>query len=64
MVLFPDGTGTVFYPSGRLAICISLVSRGMHLLNVFSDDEMNPKQLATFDPFGNVCCNYASGRIR
>jgi hypothetical protein len=45
MVIFPDGTGSVFYPSGRLAICISLVSRGMHLLNVFSDEEINPIQL-------------------
>ena len=64
MVIFPDGTGSVFYPSGRLAILISFVSRGLNLFNAFSDDELNPMHLAMFDPFGNVCCNYETGKIR
>ena len=51
MVIFPDGTGSVWYPSGRLAICISLISRGMHLLNVFSDEEINPIQLGKTKTF-------------
>lgn len=64
MILFPDGTGNVFYPSGRLAISISLAARGMHIFTVFHDDEINPLQLGIFDPYGNVCCNYLTGKLR
>jgi hypothetical protein len=65
LILFPDGSGNVFYPeSGRTAINITTVSPGMHIMTVFSDDELNPIVLASFDPYGNGCVNYPNGKIR
>ena len=62
--MFPDGTGNVFYPSGRVAISITEISPGMHLLSAFSDEETNPTLIASFDPYGNACANYLNGRAR
>lgn len=52
LILFPDGSGNVFYPSGRLALSISLVSPGMHIITAYSDDQTLPVQIAQFDPYG------------
>lgn len=64
MIIFPDGTGNIFYPSGRIALSITEVSPGLNLLTAFSDDETNPILIASFDPFGNACANYLSGKAR
>jgi hypothetical protein len=64
LLSFPDGSGCAFYPSGRLAISISQIEPGMHVLSAFTDDEINPVQVASFDPYGNGCCNYSDGRIK
>ena len=53
LTLFPDGSGNVFYPSGRLALSIIIVSHGMHIITAFSDDYSKPTQIAQFDPYGN-----------
>jgi hypothetical protein len=63
LLLFSDGSGSCFYPSGRLALSIVLVSPGMHLISAFSDDVV-PIQIASFDPFGNGSCNFPNGKIR
>lgn len=63
LILFSDGSGSCFYPSGRLALSIVLVSPGMHLISAFSDDII-PIQIASFDPFGNGSCNFNNGKIR
>ncbi len=63
LILFSDGSGSCFYPSGRLALSIVLVSAGMHLISAFSDDPL-PTQIASFDPFGNGSCNFPNGKIR
>ena len=63
MILFPDNTGNVYYDSGRLAMTISLVARGMHIFTVHSDTLVQDV-LATFDPFGHVSCNFPNGKLR
>ena len=64
LIIFPDGTGNAYYESGQLAVVISFVAHGMHIYTVLNDDAFNTKVLAVFDPFGNVLCNYPSGKIR
>ena len=65
LILFPDGSGNVFYPSGHVAISISTISSGMHILSVFSDeDDSKAIQMASFDPYGNGFCNFNNGKIR
>jgi hypothetical protein len=64
LILFPDGSGTVFYQSGRVAISIIVISQGMLMLSAFSDYQPNPTQIASFDPFGNGFCDFASGQLR
>ena len=63
LILFSDGSGSCFYPSGRLALSLVLVSPGMHLISAFSDEQL-PIQIASFDPFGNGSCNFPNGKIR
>lgn len=64
LILFPDGSGNVFYPSGRIAMSITAINPGMHIMSIYSDSEFNPIQLASFDPYGNGCVNYPNGKIR
>jgi hypothetical protein len=52
LILFPDGSGNVFYPSGRLALSIILLAPGMHIITAYSDDQTLPVQIAQFDPYG------------
>jgi hypothetical protein len=63
LILFPDGTGNVFYPNGSVAISISLALRGLHIFTVFHNEDTN-KLIGHFDPFGNVNCNFLNGNIR
>ncbi|CAF0737568.1 unnamed protein product [Rotaria sp. Silwood1] len=64
-ILFPNGTGCVYYPSGNLAISISEVARAMLLYTAFTDEPtLSAKQLAQFDPFGNGYCNFTNGDLR
>jgi len=64
MILFPNGTGSVYYPSGKIAISIALVSDGMHILSAFADTEFNAIQLGIFDPYGNGNINFPNGKTR
>ncbi|CAL1532000.1 unnamed protein product [Lymnaea stagnalis] len=63
LTIFPDGSGNVFYPSGRLAIMIICVSLGQNMYVVL-DDDPDAHILATFEPSGLGCCNFANGKIR
>ncbi|CAF0750717.1 unnamed protein product [Rotaria sordida] len=64
-ILFPNGTGCVYYPSGNTAISISEVARAMLLYTAFTDEPtLSAKQLAQFDPFGNGYCNFMNGDLR
>lgn len=57
-----DSTGTVFYPSGRIAITIIKTTEYKSFL-VFSDHE-NSILLALFDSNSNCYCNYLNGKLR
>ncbi len=52
LILFPDGSGNVFYPSGRLAISIISIAADLHAITVYNDSQNAPVQIAQFDPFG------------
>ncbi|CAH1781613.1 unnamed protein product [Owenia fusiformis] len=64
LTLFPDGTGNVFYSSGRNAITISSIERGQFTYIVHGDREDRPPILATFEPNGNASVYYPDGSIR
>ncbi|KAK3797425.1 hypothetical protein RRG08_035871 [Elysia crispata] len=63
ITMFPDGTGNVFYPSGRLGIMITSISLGKNTY-VVQDDSDNPEILAVFEPNGNGCCYFSNGKVR
>ncbi|RUS90826.1 hypothetical protein EGW08_001445 [Elysia chlorotica] len=63
ITMFPDGTGNVFYPSGRLGIIITSISLGKNTY-VVQDDSDNPEILAVFEPNGNGCCYFSNGKVR
>ncbi|XP_059164184.1 glutamate-rich protein 6-like isoform X2 [Physella acuta] len=63
LTMFPDGTGHVFYPSGRLAISIISVSLG-HNTYIVQDDTIDPHILAVFEPSGLGSCYFANGKMR
>ena len=33
-------------------------------MSIFSDDETDPVQIASFDPFGNGYANFPNGQLR
>jgi hypothetical protein len=68
LLLFPDGSGTVFYPSGRIALVISCVATDMHIVSLFSDvgesESGEQTLMGYFDPYGNGCVNFPNGKLR
>lgn len=64
LTIFSDGTGNIYYPSGRIALSITEVYPGLNLLTAFSDSETNAILIASFDPFGNACANYLNGKAK
>ncbi|CAF0750657.1 unnamed protein product [Adineta ricciae] len=64
-ILFSTGTGSLYYPSGNLAVSISEVARAMLLYTAFTDEpSYASRQIAQFDPFGNGYCNFTNGNLR
>lgn len=63
LTIFPDGTGNIFYPSGRLAIMIISVSLGQYTY-IIQDDAEEPEILAVFEPTGHGTCYFANGQVR
>ncbi|XP_030837443.1 uncharacterized protein LOC764814 isoform X2 [Strongylocentrotus purpuratus] len=65
MVMFEDGTGAVFYPSGALAILITLVEKNQFSYYVQADGKPGEaKFLAVFEPNGKGTCYHGNGNIR
>jgi hypothetical protein len=64
LLLFPDGSGTVFYPSGRIALVITCVATDMHIVSLFNDEEHDQALIGYFDPYGNGCVNWPNGKLR
>ncbi|XP_076435791.1 glutamate-rich protein 6-like isoform X6 [Babylonia areolata] len=63
ITMFPDGTGNVLYPSGRVAILISSVSLGQYSY-IVQDDSPEGHILANFDPSGFGCIYFLNGNVR
>ncbi|XP_074643175.1 uncharacterized protein LOC141900272 [Tubulanus polymorphus] len=60
-----DGTKSIFYPSGRLAIMISPVGIGKPGVYINAYDDTDEKtQLASFTPSGRVTCFHKNGVAR
>ncbi|XP_038049942.1 glutamate-rich protein 6-like isoform X2 [Patiria miniata] len=64
MLMFPDGTGNVFYPSGNIAILITSVEKGQYAYLVYEDIQNNAPLLAMFEPNGCSTCYHSNGNIR
>ncbi|KAI0210920.1 Glutamate-rich protein 6 [Lamellibrachia satsuma] len=61
LIHFPDGTGTVFYPSGKPAITISM-QNGVYTF--IAQDEEEGDIMAVFQTTGQAMSYYANGNIR
>jgi hypothetical protein len=65
IVLLPDGTGTIYYPSGRPAVVMSRKGDGTKGLNVFVFSNSTPQyMLSYFKPDGVFCCYYPDGGLQ
>ncbi|XP_022087997.1 glutamate-rich protein 6-like isoform X2 [Acanthaster planci] len=64
MLMFPDGTGNVFYPSGHIAVLITSVEKGQYTYLVYEDVQHNATLLAVFEPNGCSTCYHSNGNIR
>ncbi|XP_014661497.1 PREDICTED: uncharacterized protein LOC106804717 isoform X2 [Priapulus caudatus] len=62
--LFPDGTGCIFYPSGNLAIVMSLDRDRQYRYVIQEDEPMDPRILAVFGTDGSGVCYNERGSIR
>ncbi|XP_059821985.1 uncharacterized protein LOC132392153 [Hypanus sabinus] len=63
VTMFPDGTGTVFYPSGNIAMVISALRYKQLVYAIFEDLEWNAKMLGVFWSTGYGTCYLPSGQI-
>ncbi|BFZ06616.1 hypothetical protein BsWGS_09655 [Bradybaena similaris] len=63
LTIFPDGTGNILYPSGRLAILISSIALGQNTY-IVQDDSDEPALLGVFGPTGYGCCCFANSKVR
>ncbi|XP_063069392.1 glutamate-rich protein 6B-like [Engraulis encrasicolus] len=63
VLIFPDGTGHVFYPSGRIAVLISSVHRGQFIYVILEDADLLPRVQAIFTSRGQATCYYPNGNV-
>ncbi|XP_070212881.1 glutamate-rich protein 6-like isoform X2 [Littorina saxatilis] len=63
LTMFPDGTGNVFYPSGRLAVMVTSVTLGQYTYIVL-DDTPDAHILAMFDPHGYGTVYFLNGNVK
>ncbi|XP_066266877.1 glutamate-rich protein 6-like isoform X1 [Branchiostoma lanceolatum] len=63
-MLFPDGTGNVYYPSGSLAVTISSVEKKQYTYIIQEDAADKAAQLAVFDASGFATSYFQTGTIR
>ncbi|XP_071839543.1 uncharacterized protein [Apostichopus japonicus] len=67
MVMFEDGSGTVFYASGNTALHIVKVENGQFIYIAQDEVEKGAKRgalLALFEPHGRGTCYHKNGNIR
>ncbi|XP_033124651.1 glutamate-rich protein 6-like isoform X2 [Anneissia japonica] len=64
LIMFPDGTGTVFYPSGNPAILITSTEEGQFTYIIQEDRPINQAILAVFEPTGHGTCYHPNGNVK
>ncbi|XP_071798226.1 uncharacterized protein [Asterias amurensis] len=64
MIMFPDGTGNVFYPSGNTSILITSTEKGKYTYLLYEDFPNNAPMLGMFEPSGCTTCYHSNGNIR
>ena len=62
-LMLSDNTGSIYYPSGDLAIILS-VFNDFRTFIAFSENKKKSIPLAYFDSKGNGFCNYSNGNLR
>ncbi|XP_062391042.1 glutamate-rich protein 6-like [Sardina pilchardus] len=63
VLIFPDGTGHVFYRSGRIAVLISLVHPGHFIYIILEDAPYLPRIQAIFTSRGQATCYHPNGLV-
>ncbi|XP_067117321.1 glutamate-rich protein 6-like [Osmerus mordax] len=63
IALYPDGTGNVFYPSGKAAIIISSVKATDITYIIMEDKDSEPKMLAILTTKSQSTCYHPNGLI-
>ncbi|XP_041938103.1 glutamate-rich protein 6-like isoform X1 [Alosa sapidissima] len=63
VLIFPDGTGHVFYPSGRIAVLISSVHPGHFIYIILEDAPLLPRIQAIFTSRGQATCYHPNGLV-
>ncbi|KAK6194612.1 hypothetical protein SNE40_000216 [Patella caerulea] len=63
LTIFPDGTGSVFYPSGNLAVAICKMDVGSYIYIIHDNTEQS-NVLGVFEPNGYGYCYHDNGNIR
>lgn len=68
LLFLPDGSGCCYYPSGNVAVIISLTEQGKFAYIVYEDsdefDQNHPGMLAVFEPSGYGTCYFKGGMVR
>ncbi|XP_074514036.1 uncharacterized protein LOC141781935 [Sebastes fasciatus] len=63
IVIFPDGTGQVWYPSGQLAILLAAQPADWWCVVVLEDKHLQPRVQAVFTNRGQSTCYHNNGCI-
>ncbi|KAF1382612.1 hypothetical protein PFLUV_G00145590 [Perca fluviatilis] len=63
LILFPDGTGNVFYPSGKAAIIISSAEDADFTYIILEDKDEAPSIKGIFTNKGDAICYHPNGRM-
>ncbi|XP_075706348.1 glutamate-rich protein 6B [Rhinoderma darwinii] len=63
LILFPDGTGQVLYPSGNIGILIACSKPTQFTFIILEDAEKNPQIQAVFMSNGHAACYHLNGML-
>ncbi|XP_063808890.1 glutamate-rich protein 6B [Pseudophryne corroboree] len=63
LIIFPDGTGQVLYPSGNIGILIACSKPTQFTFIILEDAEDNPQIQAVFMSNGHAACYHQNGML-
>ncbi|XP_056411387.1 glutamate-rich protein 6B isoform X2 [Hyla sarda] len=63
LILFPDGTGQVLYPSGNIGILMACSKPTRFIFIILEDTEKKPKIQAIFMSNGHAACYHLNGKL-